>query len=244
MVDLQIGVVGIDRGGHFNHEIGEMRGIKSHESQRQAVDEPLGTHRKIREGDRTGIDLVTVVVTAGIHRLNRAFNQCPQAGIVVADLGLRDQRREAVRLLPDCCVRRQLANRRTFDKVQVITAEHLRVRTRFPVAITQIGMAPENETVPGAEDRQKIVIVPLKQILLVKGVLALAGGCLVEILTAPPPIVNDAGARLDPEARLIGAPFPDQERAPVIQRGHVDLHIFTYLPVHPGDVRQGDIDTA
>ena len=33
MVDLQIGVVGINRGGHFNHEIGEMRDIKSHESQ-------------------------------------------------------------------------------------------------------------------------------------------------------------------------------------------------------------------
>ena len=96
MVDLQIGVVGIDRGGHFNHEIGEMRDIKSHESQRQAIDEPLGTHRKIGKGDRTGIDLITVVVTAGIHRLNRAFNQCPQAGIVVADLGLRDQRRASL----------------------------------------------------------------------------------------------------------------------------------------------------
>ncbi len=173
-MDLQIGVAGIDRGRHFDHEIGEMRGIKGHEGQRQAVDEPPGTHRKVREGDRTGIDLVTVVVTAGIHRLNRAFNQCSKPGFVVADLGLRDQRREAVRLLADRRVRRQLANRRAFDKAQVVTAEHLRVRSRFPVAVAEIGMAPEDKTVPGAKDRQKIVVVPLKQILLVKGVLALA----------------------------------------------------------------------
>ena len=133
-----------------------------------------GTHRKVREGDRTSIHLVAVIVTAGIHRLNRAFNQCPKAGIVVADFGLRDQRREAVRLLPDRRIRRQLANRRAFDKAQVVTAEHLRVRSRFPVAVAEIGMTPENETVLGAKDRQEIVIVLLKQILLVKGVLALA----------------------------------------------------------------------
>ena len=227
-MDLQIGVPGIDDGRRFDHEIGEVGGVEGDKGQRQTVDEPPGPRRQVREGERTGVDLVEVVLAAGIHRLHRAFDQRPQPGVVVADLGLRDQRREAVGLLADRGVRGQLADHGAFDEVQVVAAEHLRVRQRFPVAVTEVGVAPENQAVPGAEDRQEIVVVPVKQVLLVEGVLALAGGGLVEILTDPLPVVDDAGARLDPEAHLVGAPLPDQERASVIKRGHADVRNVTH----------------
>ena len=223
MPDLQVRALRVDHRRRLDHEVGEVGGVEGDEGERQAVDEPLRPLRQVGEGERTGVDLVDVVLAARVHRLHRALDQGPQTGAVVADFGLRDQRREAVGLLADRGVRGQLAHRRPFHQVQVVAAEHLLVRPRVPVAVAEVGVAPEDQAVAGAEDRQEVVVVRLEQVLLVEGVLALAGSGLVEILADPLAVVDDAGARLDPEAHLVGGPLPDQERAPVVERGHVDL---------------------
>ena len=202
---------GIDGGGRFDHEIGEVGGIEGHEGEREAVDQPICPRRQVRKGERASVDLVPVVLAAGIHGLHRTFDQGPESGFFVADFGLRDQRRETIGFLADGRVRRQLPNALALDEVEVVAAEHLSVRPRFPVAGAETGGSPEDETIPGAEDRQEIVVVTLKQISVMKRVLALAGGGLVEILADPLLFVDNAGARLDPEAYLVCSPLPNQE---------------------------------